>query len=150
MTELDVPRPILMDVNRIRDYFDIIRIVAEKIGEDRAYKGFHTTTAVRARVILAPEEWARKITPSPYLETTITGISLDLQYRKNSLKPESSLISVGSSFEKNNSLRYASGEGVLSLSAFLHSSNVCPFWLTLSNISRKASLHGKCPNERHA
>ena len=36
MSELDVPRPILMDVNRIRYYFNIIRIVAEKIGEDGA------------------------------------------------------------------------------------------------------------------
>jgi hypothetical protein len=32
-------------------------------------------------------------------------------------------------------------EDVLSLSTCLHSSNVCPFLLTLSNISRKASLH---------
>lgn len=75
MTELDVPRPILMDVNRIRDYFNIIRVVTEKIGEDRADKGFHTTAAVRVRLILAPEEWARRITLSAYLETTITGIS---------------------------------------------------------------------------
>jgi hypothetical protein len=73
MTELDVPRPILMDVNRIRYYFNIICVVAEKIGEDCADKRFHTAAAVRARLISAPEEWA--ITPSPYLETTITGIS---------------------------------------------------------------------------
>ena len=32
MTELYVPRPILMDVNRIRDYIDIIRVFTEKIG----------------------------------------------------------------------------------------------------------------------
>jgi hypothetical protein len=75
MTELDVPRPILMHVNRIRDYINIIRVVAEKIGEDCADKGFHTAAAVRAGLISAPEEWARRITPSPYLETTITGIS---------------------------------------------------------------------------
>jgi hypothetical protein len=75
MTELDVPRPILVDVNRIRDYFNIIRVVTEKIGEDRADKGFHTAAAVRGRLILAPEEWARRTTLSPYLETMITGIS---------------------------------------------------------------------------
>jgi hypothetical protein len=46
--------------------------------------------------------------------------------------------------KKPNSLSCTSGGCVLSLSAFLHSSNLCPFWLTLSNISRKASLHGKC------
>jgi hypothetical protein len=45
MTELDFPRPILMDVNRIRDYFNIICVVTEKIGEDRADKGFHTAAA---------------------------------------------------------------------------------------------------------
>lgn len=45
-----------MDVNRIRDYFNIIRVVTKKIGEDRADKGFHTAAAVRARLILAPEE----------------------------------------------------------------------------------------------
>jgi hypothetical protein len=75
MTELDVPRAILMDVNRIRYYINIIRVVTEKIGEDCADKGFHTAAAMRARFISAPEEWARRITLSPYLETTITGIS---------------------------------------------------------------------------
>ena len=74
MTELDVPRPVLMDVNRIRDYRNIIRVVTEKIGEDRANIGFHTAAAVRAGLLLAPV-WARRITPSPYLETMITGIS---------------------------------------------------------------------------
>lgn len=54
MTELDVPRPILMDVNRIRYYFNIIRVVTEKIGEDCADKGFHTAAVVRAQLILAP------------------------------------------------------------------------------------------------
>jgi hypothetical protein len=75
MTELDVPRPILMDINRIRYYFNIICVVTEKIGEDCADKRFHTAAVVRARLISAPEEWAQRITPSPYLETTITGIS---------------------------------------------------------------------------
>jgi hypothetical protein len=75
MTELDVPRPILVDVNRIRYYFNIICVVAEKIGEDRADNGFHTAAAARARLISAPEEWAQRITPFPYLETMITGIS---------------------------------------------------------------------------
>jgi hypothetical protein len=50
MTELDVPRPILMDVNRIGDYFNIVRVVADKIGEDRADKGLHTAAVVRARL----------------------------------------------------------------------------------------------------
>lgn len=75
MTELDVPRPILMDVSRIRDYINIIRVITENIGEDRADKGFHTAAAGRARLILAPEEWTQRVTPSPYLETMITGIS---------------------------------------------------------------------------
>ncbi len=48
MTELDIPRPILTDINRIGDYFNIIRIVAEKIREDCADKGLHTAAAVRA------------------------------------------------------------------------------------------------------
>ena len=61
MTELDVPRPILMDVNRIRDNINVIRVVTEKIGEDRADKGLHTAAAVRARLISAPEEWAWRI-----------------------------------------------------------------------------------------
>lgn len=68
MTELNVPRPILMDVNRIRDYFNIICVVTEKIGEDRADKGLHTTAVARARLILTPEEWARKITLSHTLK----------------------------------------------------------------------------------
>jgi hypothetical protein len=51
MTELDIPRPILMDVNRIRDYINIIRVVTEKVGEDRADKGFHTAAAVWAQLI---------------------------------------------------------------------------------------------------
>ena len=76
MTELDVPRPILMDVNRIRDYINIIRVVTEKVREDRADERFHTAAAVRARLISAPtKKWARRITHPPYLETTITGIS---------------------------------------------------------------------------
>lgn len=64
-----------MDVNRIRYYFNIICVVAEKIGEDCADKGFHTAAAVRARLISTPEEWAPRITPFAYLETMITGIS---------------------------------------------------------------------------
>jgi hypothetical protein len=44
-----------MDVNRIRDYINIIRVVTEKIGEDRADKRFHTAAAVRARLISTPE-----------------------------------------------------------------------------------------------
>jgi hypothetical protein len=75
MTELDVPRPILMDINRIRYYFNFISVVTEKIGEHCSDKRLHTAAVVRARLISAPEEWARRITPSPYLETTITGIS---------------------------------------------------------------------------
>jgi hypothetical protein len=55
MTELNVPRSVLMDVNRIRDYINIIRVVTEKIGEDRADKRFHTAAAVRARLISTPE-----------------------------------------------------------------------------------------------
>jgi hypothetical protein len=106
----------------------------------------------------------KKLRLSPYLETTITGISWDLQYRKNSLKPESSLISVydhpmlrKAKYKykikikikiKKDPLRFRQfvelcerrEAYLLSLSAFLHSSNVCPFLLTLSNISRKASL----------
>ena len=61
MTELDVPRSILMDVDRIRDYINIIRVVTEDIGEDRADIGFHTAAAVRARLISAPE-WAENYT----------------------------------------------------------------------------------------
>jgi len=41
-------------------------------------------------------------------------------------------------------------EDVLSLSTCLHSSNVCPFLLTLSNISRKASLHEREWDARNA
>jgi hypothetical protein len=104
MTELDVPRSILVDVDRIGDYFNIARVVSDKIRQDRADKGFHTTAEVRARLVSASED--DEIMLSPYLETMITGISCDLQYRKNSLKPESSLIStqgVAASHEKANS-----------------------------------------------
>lgn len=44
-------------------------------------------------------------------------------------------------FSKGRSGNHDKREDVLSLSTCLHSSNVCPFLLTLSNISRKASLH---------
>ncbi len=73
MTELDIPRPILMDVNRIRDYFNIICVVTEKIGEDRADKGFHTAAAGGRN---SYQHRVREITTlSPYLETMITGMS---------------------------------------------------------------------------
>ena len=91
MTELDVPRPILVDVNRIRDDFNIVRVVSDKIGQDRADEGLHTAAEVRTRLVVS----ASVQTIIPYLETMITGISTDLQYWKNSLKPESSLISAG-------------------------------------------------------
>lgn len=91
MTELDVPRPILVDVNRIRDDFNIVRVVSDKIGQDRADEGLHTAAEVRTRLVVS----ASAQTITPYLETMITGISTDLQYWKNSLKPESSLISAG-------------------------------------------------------
>jgi hypothetical protein len=91
MTELDVPRSILVDIDRIGDYFNIARVVSHKIGQDRADKGLHTAAEVRARLVSVSED--KEIMLSPYLETMITGISCDLQYRKNSLKPESSLMS---------------------------------------------------------
>jgi hypothetical protein len=31
-----------VDINRIGDYFNIVRVVADKIGEDRADKRLHT------------------------------------------------------------------------------------------------------------
>jgi len=42
MTKLDVPRPIIMDVNRIGDDLDIVSIVTNEIGENGADKGLHT------------------------------------------------------------------------------------------------------------
>jgi hypothetical protein len=42
MTELDVPRPIFMDVNRIGDDLDIVSIITNEIGENGADKWLHT------------------------------------------------------------------------------------------------------------
>ena len=53
MTKLDVPQPIIMDVNRIGDDFNIISIVTNKIGEYRADKGFHTAAGGETRQISA-------------------------------------------------------------------------------------------------
>ena len=47
MTELDVPRPVIVDIDRIGDYLNIVRVVTDKIGEDRADKGLHTAAVVR-------------------------------------------------------------------------------------------------------
>ena len=138
VTILDVPRPIIMDINRIGDYFNILRVVTDEIGEYCADKGLHTAAGENLR-ISAASRVSTENSLSPYLDTIIMGISWDLQYRKNSLKPESSWISVWCS-PKSQRGSCDKREGVLSLSTFLHSSNVCPFLLTLSNISRKASL----------
>ena len=44
MTILEVPRPIIVDVNRIGYNFNIVRVVVtDEIGENRADKGLHTT-----------------------------------------------------------------------------------------------------------
>jgi hypothetical protein len=44
MTILEVPRPIIVDVDRIGDNFNIVRVfITDEIGEDRADKGLHTT-----------------------------------------------------------------------------------------------------------
>jgi hypothetical protein len=48
MTELDVPRSILVDINRIRNDFNIARVLSDKIGQDRADEGLHTAAEVRA------------------------------------------------------------------------------------------------------
>jgi hypothetical protein len=42
MTELDIPQPVIVDVNRIGYDFDILRIVTDEIGEDSADKRLHT------------------------------------------------------------------------------------------------------------
>jgi hypothetical protein len=43
MTILEVPRPIIVDVDRIGDDFNIVRVVVtDEIGENRADKGLHT------------------------------------------------------------------------------------------------------------
>lgn len=42
MTKLDVPRPIIVDVNRIGDDLDIVSVVTDEIGENGADKGLHT------------------------------------------------------------------------------------------------------------
>jgi len=141
MTKLDVPQSIIMDVNRIGDDFDIVSIVTNEIREDRADKGLHTAAGGgETRQISATQEsGGTEGSCSPYLDTITMGISWDLQYRKNSLKPESSLISEWCHSNRRRSCDER--KGVLSLSTVLHSSNVCPFLLTLSNISRKASLH---------
>ncbi len=36
-----------MDVNRVGDYFNILRVVGEKIREDRADIGLHTAAAAQ-------------------------------------------------------------------------------------------------------
>jgi hypothetical protein len=46
MTELDAPRAVVLDVNRIGDDFNVVRVVViDYIGEGRADKGLHTTDA---------------------------------------------------------------------------------------------------------
>lgn len=42
MTELDVPRPIIMDVNRIGDDVNVFRVVTDEFGEDGADERLHT------------------------------------------------------------------------------------------------------------
>jgi len=42
MTELDIPQPVIVDVDRIGDDFDMLRIVTDEIGEDSADKRLHT------------------------------------------------------------------------------------------------------------
>ena len=43
MTILEVPRPIIVDVDRIGDNFNIVCVVVtDEIGENRADKGLHT------------------------------------------------------------------------------------------------------------
>jgi len=51
MTKLDVPQPIVMDVNRIGDDFDIVSIVTNEIGENRADKGLHTAAGGGERLV---------------------------------------------------------------------------------------------------
>ena len=65
MTELDVPRSILVDVDRIGDYFNIARVVSHKIGQNRADKGLHTAAEVRARLVSASEGEGNYAFPVP-------------------------------------------------------------------------------------
>jgi hypothetical protein len=45
-----------MDINRIGDYLNIVRVVTNKIGEDRADKGLHTAAVVWTRLVVSPYE----------------------------------------------------------------------------------------------
>ena len=53
MTKLDVPRSILVDINRIRDDFNILRVLSYKIEKNRPDEGLHTTAEVRARLLVS-------------------------------------------------------------------------------------------------
>ena len=44
MTELDVPRAVLVYIDRIGDDFNVVRIVTDKIGEDGTDKRLHPAT----------------------------------------------------------------------------------------------------------
>jgi hypothetical protein len=46
MAELDAPRAVILDVNRIGDDFNVVRvIIIDYGGEDSADEGLHTTDA---------------------------------------------------------------------------------------------------------
>ena len=79
-----------MNINRIGYDIDIVRVVTEEVGENGADERLHPTVTTRQISISADHVL---IVTSAHLDTMTTGTSCDLQYWKNSLKPESSLMS---------------------------------------------------------
>ena len=146
MTELDVPRSILVDVDRIGDYFNIARVVSHKIGQNRADKGLHTAAEVRARLVSASEGEGNYAFPVPRNDDHWYILRLAISEELLETGVELNIYATMAACLMKKARSYMSEKCALSFSAFLHSSNLCPFLLTLSNISRKASLHGKCQN----
>lgn len=137
MTILEVPCAVLVNINRIGNDFNIVRVITEEFGENGADERFHPTVTTRQISI----SWL--VIASAHLDTMTTGMSFDLQYWKNSLKPKSSLMSASGRRGGRSHISRCSRSSrtdTLSLSSCLHSSKVCPFLLTLSSISWKASL----------